>query len=397
MQDVLRLTAGTIRAHRLRTFLTMLGIAIGTASVILLTSLGEGLRVFILEQFTQFGTNIMGVHPGKTATFGMPGIAATTRKLTIDDAEALRRVPGVEKVVPMCFGSARVEAGDRSRSVFVYGVNSDALDLWRFHVSHGSFLPPGDPRRGAPLAVLGPTLKKELFAGKNPLGEHVRIGGRRFVVIGVLEGKGQMVGLDLDDTAYIHTQAAMDLFNKEGLTEIDLMFSQAKQVDQVAERVKQVMRERHDDREDITILTMNEMLTSLDKILNIITMAVGAIAAISLLVGAVGILTMMWISVNERIGEIGLIKAIGAESGQILKLFLTEAALLSTLGGLAGVAAGLGIAQMLGALIPALPVKVPVMYVSLAVVVSVSVGLASGVLPARRASYMDPIEALRTE
>lgn len=397
MNDVLRLTIGTIRAHRLRTFLTMLGIAIGTSSVILLTSIGEGLRVFMMDEFTQFGTNIMGVHPGVTQTMGMAGVATTTRKLTIDDAEAFRRIPGIIRVVPMVFGNGRVEAGDRARAVFIYGVNSDALELWRFQVRQGSFLPPGDPRVSSPLAVLGPRLKKELFGEKNPLGQHLRIGGRRFVVIGVMEPKGQMVGLDLDDTVYIHTQAAMDLFNKEGLTEIDVMFSQARQVDSVSDGVKKVIRDRHDGHEDVTIITMNEMLTSLDKILNIITMAVGAIAAISLLVGAIGILTMMWISVNERVGEIGLLKAIGAESGQILSLFLTEAALLSTFGGVTGVAVGLGLAQLLGILVPALPVKVPLIYVVLSVAVSVSVGLISGVLPARRASLLDPIEALRTE
>lgn len=397
MQDVLRLTAGTVRAHRMRTFLTMLGIAIGTSSVILLTSIGEGLRYFMMDQFTQFGTNIMGVHPGVTQTMGMAGVATTTRKLTIDDAEALRRVPGIERVVPMCFGNGRVESGDRARAVFIYGINSDALDLWRFKVRQGSFLPKGDPRVSSPLAVLGPTLKKELFGEGNPLGQHLRIGGRRFVVIGVMEPKGQMVGLDLDDTVYIHTQAAMDIFNKEGLTEIDLMFSQAHQVDEVSTEVKKVIRDRHDGHVDITIITMNEMLASLDKILNIITMAVGAIAAISLLVGAIGILTMMWISVNERVGEIGLLKAIGAEPGQLLQLFLTEAALLSTIGGIIGVAVGLGLAQALGILIPALPVKVPVTYVVLSVIVSVGVGLTSGVFPARRASRLDPIEALRAE
>ena len=397
LHDVFKLTAGTFRAYRLRTFLTMLGIAIGTSSVILLTSIGEGMRVFVLNQFTQFGTNLMSIAPGKAQTFGMPGFATTTRKLTLEDAEQLRRVPGVEKVVPISFGSARVEHGNRARSVFIVGVTSDAPQVWNVGVRQGTFLPPGDPRRGPALTILGSTLKKELFGSKNALGEHVHIGGRRFLVTGIMETKGQLIGIDIDDRAYIPVSMAMKLFNKEGLQEIHILFSQSHMAGAVTDGVKQMLKERHDNEEDFTIVTQTEMLASLDNILNILTMAVGGIAAISLIVGAVGILTMMWISVNERVSEIGLEKAIGAESNQILMLFLTEAALLSTAGGAAGVLFGLTAAQLLSAFIPALPVTVPTVYVVLALIVSLMVGLASGVLPARRASRLDPLEALRAE
>jgi putative ABC transport system permease protein len=395
--DVFRLTWGAVRAHRLRTFLTMLGIAIGTASVILLTSIGEGMRYFILHQFTQFGTNLISIHPGKTQTFGVPGLASTTRKLTIDDAEQLRRVHGVERIVPIVFGSARVEYGNRGRSVFVVGVTSDAPEVWRFRVRQGSFLPPGDPRRGAPVTVLGSTLKTELFGSQNALGKHVHIGERNFLVIGVMESKGQMLGLDIDDRAYIPVSEGMKLFNKEGLQEIHVLFSPLQIPETVTKGMRKVLMARHDNQEDFSFTTQTEMLSRLDRILNVITMGIGAIAAISLLVGSVGILTMMWISVNERIGEIGLQKAIGAEPRQILTLFLSEAALLSTAGGAAGVFGGLFVAQLLGLFIPALPVRVPVPYVIVSLIVSLVVGLASGVLPARRASLLDPLEALRAE
>jgi len=395
-QDVLRLTLSTIRAHRLRTFLTMLGIAIGTASVILLTSIGEGLRAFVLEQFTQFGTQLLTVVPGKSETFGM-AIASTTRKLTIEDAQSLLKIPGIVKVTPVSFGNARVEAGNRGRAVFIYGVTADAEDVWKFRARQGSFLPPGDPLRGGALAVLGTRVKSEIFGERNPLGQHVRIGGRRFLVIGVMEPKGQLLGFDLNDAAYIYTATAMDLFNQDGLMEIDVLFSDSSKAEHIARAVKKTLMERHDREEDFTVITETEMLGTLDKILNILTMGVSAIAAISLLVGAIGILTMMWISVNERINEIGLEKAIGAEKGQILALFLSEAATLSVLGGVAGVVFGLLVAQLLGFLFPGLPVRVPATYVVLSLVVSVLVGLASGLLPARRAAGLDPVEALRAE
>jgi putative ABC transport system permease protein len=306
-------------------------------------------------------------------------------------------VRGVEKVVPISFGSGRVEYSNRARSVFVLGVTSDAPEVWKVGVRQGAFLPPGDPRRGSPVAVLGTTLKKEIFGTENALGKYVHIGGRRFLVTGIMESKGQIVGIDIDDRAYIPVALAMKLFNKEGLQEIHVLFSQAQMAGAVAEGIRKLLKERHGNEEDFTITTQTEMLASLDNILNILTMAVGGIAAISMIVGAVGILTMMWISVNERINEIGLEKAIGAEARQILFLFLSEAALLSGAGGAVGVIFGLTVAQLLGAFIPALPVRVPTVYVILSLIVSVAVGVLSGVLPARRASRLDPLEALRAE
>ena len=154
-------------------------------------------------------------------------MGGTVRKLTLEDAEAIRRVPGVERVVPVAFGQARVEAGERGRSVFVYGVTSDVPATWKFQVGRDGFCPTGDPRRGGPVAVLGPKLKRELFGDANALGEHVRIGGRRFQVIGVMAPKGQMLGFDIDDAAYMPVAVAQQLFNQDDLLEIDVLFSHA--------------------------------------------------------------------------------------------------------------------------------------------------------------------------
>jgi putative ABC transport system permease protein len=397
LRDLARLAAGAVLAHRLRSALTMVGILIGIASVILLTSIGEGARADILAEFTQFGTRILGVRPGKATTAAMGPLVTTVRKLTLDDARALERQVGVEKVAPLTVGVARVEAGSRGRSVFVVGVTSAVLDVFKLEVRQGRFLPESDPRRGAPLAVLGPTLKRELFGETNALGERVRIGGQRFLVIGVMAPKGNILGLDLDDRVYVPIATAQHLFNKDALVEIDLIFSERVPVETVRAEVARAMRDRHGGEEDFTIITQKEMLGVLERVLGIVSIAVGAIGGISLVVGAVGVLTIMWIAVNERTAEIGLAKALGASPRQILQLFLFEAAVLSLAGGALGVATGMGIAWMLPAAVPGLPVHTRPSFVVAALIVSLGVGLISGVLPARRAAALDPVEALRTE
>jgi putative ABC transport system permease protein len=397
-RDLLRLAASAASAHRLRSALTMLGILIGIASVTLLTSIGEGTREFVLSEFTQFGTNLLAIQSGKTETTGIPGaIATTVRKLTLEDAEALLRVPGVEKMVPLVLGMAEVEAAERGRSVFVYGVNADVPEVWRFRIGQGRFLPETEAGRAPPVTVLGPTLKRELFGEGGALGEHVRIGGQRFQVIGVMEPKGRFLSFDLDDTAYIPVAIAQRLFHRDDVMEIDVLFSPGRDEIQVARGVREVLAARHDGEEDFTIVSQAEMLDVLDRVLGIVSVAVGGIGAISLLVGAIGILTMMWISVHERTAEIGLAKAIGATRGQILALYLTEASLLSLGGGALGVASGLGAAGALRWSLPGLPLRTPPAFVLAALGTSLAVGLLSGVLPARRAAALDPIEALHAE
>jgi putative ABC transport system permease protein len=398
MDDLLRLALGALRAHRLRSFLSMLGIAIGVAAVILLTSIGEGTRVYIVSQFTQFGTNILAVNPGKTKTLGIPGVlGGTTHKLTIDDAEALARIRGVETVIPATMGNARVEAGDRGRSVPILGGTPDIPVLYRFGTRLGSFWPAGDPRRGGPWTVLGPKLARELFGDQNPLGQFVRIAGARFRVVGVMMPKGQMMGFEIDDVAYIPVATSMRLFNLDELIEIDLIYSAARDSARVEAEVRRVLKDRHRGNEDFTITTQEAMLDVFASVMDVITMAVAAIAGISLLVGATGILTMMWIAVGERTSEIGLVRSLGATREQVQVLFLLEAAALATLGGTAGIGVGLGLGQLLSLFVPGLPVETPLRFVVVGLVVSFLTGLASGVAPARRAARLDPIEALRAE
>jgi putative ABC transport system permease protein len=398
LADLLRLSTGAMRGHPLRSILSMLGIAIGVAAVILLTSLGEGARRYMVDQFSQFGTNVLAINPGKTETSGIPGaFGGTTRKLTIDDAEALTRIPILEKVVPVAIGQARVEGGGRGRSVFVYGSTSDFPEVLKFGVGQGSFLPPGDPRRGGSVAVLGPKLKRELFGEENALGRFVRIAGARLRVVGVMLPKGQILGMDIDDAAYIPVATAMRLFNLEELQEIDVLFAHEGLTEAAIEAVRETLMARHRGDEDFTITSQTEMLEVFGRVMDVVTMGVAVIASISLLVGSIGIFTMMWISVGERVGEIGLMRALGATERQVQRIFLGEAILLTMTGGVAGLLFGLFVTLAIRFFLPGFPARAPLEYVVAALVVSVVAGVVSGVGPARRAADLTPVEALRAE
>ena len=397
LRDFLHLTSSSLTAHRMRSFLTMLGIAVGITAVVLLTSIGEGIHKFVLAEFTQFGTNLIAINPGQTTTHGSSmGVFGTERPLTIEDAVALKRLPNIKAVVPIVQGNGEVEAGNRRRRTTIYGAGSDWPEAFSMQVKSGRFLPDDDPTAPRAFAVLGSKTRDELFGSRNPLGQRIGIGGNRYRVIGVMESKGTILGFDMDDTVYIPTARGMELFNRNSLFEIDVLYQEDANIDKVVASIKRTLIARH-GREDVTITTQQQMLEVLGSILNVLTFAVGAIGSISLLVGAIGIVTIMTIAVNERINEIGLIRALGASQGQVLSLFLGEAIVLATLGGLTGLGLGIGLAQLLHLALPALPVHTSWIFVVLAEAIAVLIGLAAGVLPARRAARLDPIEALRTE
>ena len=381
-KDFIRLTGTSLLAHKLRSFLTMLGISVGITAVVLLTSIGEGLYQFVLSEFNQFGTTIVGINPGRVTTHGMTmGVFGSTRPLTIEDAEALKQLPFAKSVVALTQGNAEVEGNNRTRRTTSMNVRS------------GRFLPDDDPTAPRAFAVLGFKVKQELFGNLNPLGERIRIGGDRYRIIGIMEPKGQILGVDLDDAVYIPAARGLDLFNREGLMEIDFLYKEGTKVDRVVAGIKRILETRH-GREDFTITTQEQMLEVLGSILNILTFAVGAIGSISLFVGGIGIIT---ISVNERTTEIGLLRALGAKQSQVLSLFLGEAIVLSAIGGASGLLLGIGIAQLLHTALPALPVHTPWTFVFLAEGLAIIIGLIAGVLPARRAARLDPVEALRSE
>ncbi|MDH4022717.1 MAG: ABC transporter permease [Gammaproteobacteria bacterium] len=395
--EVIRFTASSAVSHRLRSGLTALGIAIGVTAVVLLTSIGAGLRDYMLNQFTQFGTNIIAVNPGKAKTFGMPaGVLNSSRPLSLDDARALKRLPYVRSTLPMVQGTASVEGGGRERKTIVSGTGDELPQALSFRVALGEFLPPDNVSAPRAFAVLGSKLRSELFGVRNPLGERIRVGGQRYTVIGVMESKGTMFGFDLDDAVYIPVAKGLELFNREGLFEIDVMYDEGAPVEEVVKAVSRVLIARHGG-EDFTITTQQQMLEVLGSVLNVVTFAVGALGGISLLVGGVGIFTIMTIAVRERTAEIGLLQAIGARRRQIRDVFLGESLLLAGIGGVSGILLGLLCIAGLGVALPALPVSPAWAYMGLAVVVSLIIGLIAGVMPAIRAARLDPVESLRAD
>jgi putative ABC transport system permease protein len=395
--DILAFSFRTIFSYKLRSGLTMLGLIIGIAAVIILTSMGRGLHSFVIAEFTQFGTNLVGVHTGKKNTYGVSGASINNvRPLTIADAKSLVKLTGVLAVVPIVQGNVRVETEARQRRANVIGSGYAVPQVWKMKTSRGRFLPQDEEANPRPLAVLGDKLAYELFGAENPLGRRVRIGADRYRVVGVMEKKGQMLGYDMDDTIYIPAAKALEMFDRESLMEINLLYANNISIAMLLDNIKKLLISRHGN-EDFTLVTQNQMLEKMDSVLNILTKMVGALGSISLVVGSVGILTIMTISVTERVSEIGLLRAIGANQGSIFKLFLFEALSLSIAGGLAGVVVGISLVGFIHTLLPTLPAELAWPYIFSAFVLSILIGIISGVIPAFRAARLDPVQALHSE
>ena len=374
----------------------LLAMAIGVASVIIFTSLGEGARRYVTREFSSLGTNLLIVLPGRFETTGGPPplLGQNPRDLTLEDAIALKRSSHIRYVAPITLGSAPVSFGDKNREVLIMGSTPNIFEIRQLATAQGEFLPPGDPARGAAVCVVGYKLKKELFGNATPLGEWVRIGDRRFRVVGVLAKKGQSLGMDMSDVVIIPVASAQTLFNTSALFRVLVQANGHESIHRAKESIIKIVRERHDNEDDITVITQDALLSTFDRILTALTLSIAGVAAISLLVAGILIMNVMLIAVSQRRSEIGLLKSIGAKNRQVLNLFLVESALLSLTGALFGVVISFIVIWIFKRMVPAFPVAIPLWGFSAAVGIALAAGLVFGVMPARRASALDPVEAL---
>lgn len=395
--DVTRYAFSALEGARKRTFLMLLAMATGVASVLVLTSLGEAARRYVIGEFASLGTNLVIVLPGKSETAGAgPSmmVGSIPRDLTLGDAAALLRGSAISRIAPVNVGSAAVSYQGLERDIPILGTTADMLPIRHLTMSKGRFLPPGDMDRASSVCVLGGKVRSELFGNLPILGEWVRIGDRRFRVIGVIEAQGQSIGVNFEDVAIIPVASAQQLFNTESLFRIIVEARSRESIPAAIEQTKNILRERHQGEEDVTVITQDAVLDTFDEILTTLTLAVSGIAAISLVVAGILIMNVMLVSVSQRTGEIGLLKALGSPGKQIIMLFLAEAALLSLFGAMLGVVLGQLGSWFIGYLYPVLPVGAPWWAFLSAIGVAIITGVMFAILPARRAAQLDPVEAL---
>jgi len=396
LTDVLRFASGSLAGARTRTLLMIAAMAIGVASVVVLTSLGEGARRYVVGQFSSLGTNLVIVLPGRSETTGNPGmlLGETTRDLTLDDALSLTRSRAILRIAPLNVGSALVTTHSRNRETPVLGSTADMLPIRHMSMGQGHFLPGGDPRQAASVCVLGAKVKTELFGTQQAVGEWLRIGDRRFRVIGVLASQGQSMGFDTDELVIVPIASAQMLFNTSSVFRILIEARSREDILRAKQDAEDILAKRHEGERDVTVVTQDAILATFDRILRALTLAVGGIAAISLAVAGILIMNVMLIAVSQRTQEIGLLKAIGAAPGQIRALFFAEAVVLSLAGAVAGLTLGMLGSYVIGRIYPVLPTTPPWWAVLAAFATALVTGILFSVAPARRASRLDPVESL---
>jgi len=402
IKQLIRVAIKSLQTNKSRSLLTALGVIIGVASVILLVSVGSGLKDYITNQMQDMGSNLIMVMPGEIDLdkMGVGGGAMSgafssmaSSKLKLEDMDEVEKIPQIEGAAAMIMASSPIRYKGESKSAQVIGTTENYINIRKTGFEKGSFFTKSEVNSGRKVAVLGYKVAEDLFGEENPIGEKVKLGEYRYQIMGVMEEKGGQGEMSPDDKVFVPITTAQRQFDNDN---ISLILAQVRSGDEVSSTVplvEEVLKQRLEEK-DFTVLDQKEILSTVSSILDTLTLALGGIAAISLLVGGIGIMNIMLVSVTERTHEIGLRKALGATPEVILTQFLVEAVFLSVGGGIAGIIVGSGGALLLSKFMPA---TVTLWSVMLAFIVSAAVGIIFGITPARRASQLSPIEALRYE
>jgi len=383
--------------HRLRSFMLLLAISIGVSSVLLLTSIGEGARLFIEKEFSSLGTKMLVVLPGKKETTGSaPPIYGTTpRDLTIADSEALKQISSISYVAPIIAGTATVSNQSLARDIIILGTTNDMFAVRNLEIQQGKMLPKNSHSRATPVCILGAKLAQELFPASSAVGQWLRIGEYRYRVIGLLAQRGESLGLDLRDMAIIPVQSAQVLFNSPALYRILLQLKQAEFETQAIKKITHIIAQRHEGEADITVVNQDAVLNAFNKIIFAVTASIGGIAAISLFVAGILIMNVSYISVSQRRAEIGLLKSLGASASEVHNIFLMGSLVLTLFGVLIGIVLSYSLVFLVQINFSDIPVAIPWWSTLAASITALAVGLVFSWLPAKKAAAVDPILALR--
>ncbi|NPU92585.1 MAG: FtsX-like permease family protein [Gammaproteobacteria bacterium] len=395
--DLLRFDFQVLNRHRFRALMMLIAMSIGVAAVNLLTGLGEGAKAFVLGEFSMLGKNTLIMLPGKKETSGgmPPMMGAAPRDITLQDAEAMRRLSGVVQIAPLIVGMSEVSYGSRNREVMIAGTTASYFSIRQLSIRQGTALPEVPSDVASPVCVIGWKVKQEIFGERPALGQWLKAGDRRFRVVGIMDAKGQALGMDMNDLMLIPVASAQALFNQEGLFRVMIEVQSADMVKKTKQRVIDTMKLRHEGDEDVTVITQDSILAAFNKILDTMTLAVGGIGAISLLVAGILIMNVTLIAVTQRTKEIGLLKAIGATDRDVLQIFLTEATLMAVLGALLGVILS-ETALFIGRVIfPDIGFHTPPWAMVMSVVIAIVTSVLFAWGPSRRAARMEPVNALQ--
>lgn len=389
-----------LEENKLRSALTMLGMIIGVAAVILLVSVGTGAKRYITGEFESLGTNIVIIQPGKIDKKNStePPVSSSKGKLTLSDVDALKKgASTISAVSGVMFGAGTIKNEFASLNINILGSNDEFIKIFNMIISDGAYISKDEEDAGRRVVVLGHSVKNSLYGNEIALGKLVKINDSEHRVIGVIKESGDKLGFNVDDMVFIPTKSALRLFNTESLFGIRASGRSKGGLDDTVSEITEILKERHNNEEDFTIVTQVTMLESMNTILNMLTYALAAIAFISMLVGGIGIMNIMLVSVTERTREIGIRRAVGARQSDILKQFLVEAIVISVTSGMIGIFISAFITYLLYFIFPKFDMRPPFWIIPPAFLMSLITGIGFGVWPARKASKIQTIDALRYE